>query len=59
MARQRVVEMPFPERVREHFGEMHGCPQHHRGVEIVRTQNDVDLLLNNNRIAAGIITAAH
>jgi len=50
--------MPFPERVREHFGETHGCPLHHRGVEIVRTHNDVDHLLNNNRIAAGIITAA-
>ena len=46
------------ERVREHFGEMHGCPLHHRGVEIVRTHIDVDHPLNNNRIAAGIITPA-
>jgi hypothetical protein len=46
------------ERVREHFGEMHWCPLHHRGVEIVRMHIDVDHPLNNNRIAAGIITAA-
>ena len=46
------------ERVREHFGEMHGCPLHHRGVKIVRTHIDVDHSLNNNRIAAGIITPA-
>ena len=37
---------------------MHGCPLHHRGVEIVRTHIDVDHSLNNNRIAAGIITPA-
>jgi hypothetical protein len=37
---------------------MHRCPLHHRGVEIVRTHNDVDHLLKNNRITAGIITAA-
>jgi hypothetical protein len=46
------------ERVREHVGEIHGCPLHQRGLEIVRTHIDVDHPLNNNRIAAGIITAA-
>jgi hypothetical protein len=35
---------------------MHGCPLQHRGAEIVRTHIDVDHALNNNRIAAGIIT---
>jgi hypothetical protein len=40
------------------FAGMHRCPLHHRGVEIVRMHNDVDHLLNNNRITAGIITAA-
>jgi hypothetical protein len=37
---------------------MHWCPVHHRGVEIVRMHSDVDHLLSNNRITAGIITAA-
>ena len=40
------------------FDGMHWCPVHHRGVEIVRMHSDVDHLLNNNRITAGIITAA-
>jgi hypothetical protein len=40
------------------FDGMHRCPLHDRGVEIVRTHNDVDHLLNNNRSTAGIITTA-